>query len=525
MRQIPTRVIRTILLLSLTIGPTLIFGNGIQAELLANPISSSYSGDNAKAWLQSGVAAMGGEQRLRTIKTLKLKGDGHTYLLEQSERPEGPWIVNYEEISELRDLENGMLRQTVSSRGPAAGPPITSITSEGMMFSYLAGAQARPFRSLPTDGEWLAVSPERVLLVALAAEGLHSEADTMLQGVSHHVVAFNWQSETVRIFMNANTSLPTAIETIRAYPFDSFWGVWVDVRTRIYLSFWTLEPGGLHYPRQWDTERNGQPYKSFAITDLDLNPAIPADSFVVPANVRLALSSRKATTIEEQPLGRPDRPALDMATNVVQIPGSWNVVLVRQSDGVVVLEAPISSGYSAKVIAEVERRFPNLPIKCAITTSDAWPHIGGVREYVARGIPVYALDLNRPILDRLVSAQHHSVPDLLARSPRKANFRVVAQKTIIGTGTNRLEIYPIHTETGERMLMVYLPEHQLLYGSDLVQGAQADGSFFMPQYLSELMDAVKREGLSVQTVFAMHTAPTPWSKITAAVAKASAAKE
>jgi hypothetical protein len=111
------------------------------------------------------------------------------------------------------------------------------------------------------------------------------------------------------------------------------------------------------------------------------------------------------------------------------------------------------------------------------------------------------------------------------RSPRKAKLRVVAQKTIIGTGANRLELYPIHTETGERMLMVYLPEHQLLYGSDLVQGAQADGSFFMPQYLSELMDAVKREGLSVKTVFAMHAGPTSWAKIIAAVANASAAKK
>jgi hypothetical protein len=47
------------------------------------------------------------------------------------------------------------------------------------------------------------------------------------------------------------------------------------------------------------------------------------------------------------------------------------------------LEAPIGSGYSEKVIAEVEKRFPNTPIKAVITTSDAWPHLRGVREYVA----------------------------------------------------------------------------------------------------------------------------------------------
>ena len=378
-------------------------------------------------------------------------------------------------------------------------------------------------QSLPGDDEWIALSPERVLLTALTSGDLHSEGDTTLQGVQHHVVGFNWQSEAVRIFINANTSLPTAIETVRAYTYDSFWGVWGDVRTRTYLSFWTLEPGGIHYPRQWDTERNGQSYKSFAISDLAFNPVIPADSFAVPANVRQAFVSRKPTTIEERPLGRPDRPALELAPNVVLIPGSWNVALVRQPDGVVVIEATISSGYSAKVIEEVQRRFPGAPIKAVISTSDSWPHIGGVREYIARGVPVYALDLNRPILERLVTAPHRIAPDLLARSPRKQNFRIVAQKTIVGAGANRLELYPIRTETGERMLMVYLPEHKLLYGSDLVQGAQPDGSFFMPQYLSELMNAVKREGLSINILFAMHTGPTAWDKITAAVANASAA--
>lgn len=520
MRKIPWPVILTITLSVSAIAQTSV----VQSLLLHSSVSgfepADSSDDKAKLWLQSAVEAMGGDERLRAIKTLSLKGSGHTNLLEQSERPEGPWIVSYEEINELRDLEGRRLRQTVITRGAAAGPEITSITAEGKATSYIAGAQPAPFRSAPANDEWLALSPERVLLTALAAADLHSESDTVLQGSPHHVVAFSWQDEPVRIFLNANTSLPTAVESIRAYPYDSFWGVWGDVRTRTYLSFWTLEAGGLRYPRQWDVERNGQPYKSFAATDLRFNSPLPTDSFTIPDNVRRAFESRKPTTIDERPLGRPDRPAQEIAPNVVQIPGSWNITLVRQVDGLVILEAPISSGYSAKVIAEAERRFPNVPIKAVVSTSDSWPHIGGVREYVARGIPVYALDLNRPILERLISAPYHIAPDALARTPRKPNFRVVSQRTVIGTGANRLELYPVRTETGERMIMVYLPEHKLLYGSDLVQGPGPDGSFFMPEYLSELMDAAKRERLSVNSVFAMHAGLTPWTKITEAVLKA-----
>ena len=50
-----------------------------------------------------------------------------------------------------------------------------------------------------------------------------------------------------------------------------------------------------------------------------------------------------------------------------------------------------------------------------------------------------------------------------------------------------------------------------------------DGSFFMPEYLAELVEAVGRERLTVSAVFAMHTGVTPWSAIEAAVAKANAA--
>jgi hypothetical protein len=60
--------------------------------------------------------------------------------------------------------------------------------------------------------------------------------------------------------------------------------------------------------------------------------------------------------------------------------------------------------------------------------------------------------------------------------------------------------------------MVYLPEHQLLYGSDPFQKNQ-DGTYFYPQTVSELMDAVAREHLDVKTFFMMHVGPTPWTDL------------
>jgi hypothetical protein len=99
-----------------------------------------------------------------------------------------------------------------------------------------------------------------------------------------------------------------------------------------------------------------------------------------------------------------------------------------------VLEAPISSGYSARLIAEAERRFPGVPI---------------------------------------------------------------------------MEIYPIRGETSEGQMMVYFPEHKLLYGSDVFQKLP-DGKYFYDQTISEVAAAVEREHLAVETFFMMHMGLTPW---------------
>jgi hypothetical protein len=61
-------------------------------------------------------------------------------------------------------------------------------------------------------------------------------------------------------------------------------------------------------------------------------------------------------------------------------------------------------------------------------------------------------------------------------------------------------------------MMIYLPEHRLLYTSDLFS-LLPDGSAFLPQFVQEMIDTVKREGLEVKETVGMHYDVTPWQKI------------
>ena len=465
---------------------------------------------NAEDLLLMAITAMGGEQKLRDLNTMHLKMIGHRNLLEESERPEGPYIVDYQQTDEWRDLEHGNWRQEVHRRNVLEEDATTIIVADG------AAAQKAERDEVPASPEQLQLandaltkSPERVLLNGLASRDLKRLPDLIMQGVPHHLVQFTHDRTALRIYLNSETHLPTAVEWTVAYPYGLFWSVWGDVTTRVYYSLWWLQDG-IHYPLQMDTIRNGLPDRSDVITKGEFNPTPPGDAFTISAASAQAFAARARVTADDRPLGSAARPVQEPAPGIVIIPGPWNTTLIHQSDGIVVLEAPISSGYSGRVLLESERRFPGVPVKAVITTSDAWPHIGGVREYVARGIPVYVLDRTVPLIQRLIAAPHTQYPDSLAKSPRRPVFREVKTKTIIGMGPNRIEIFPLHGETSERQLMVYFPEHKLLYGSDAFQQLP-DGKYFIPQTVSEVADAVAREHLAVDQFYMMHMRLTPWN--------------
>jgi len=362
--------------------------------------------------------------------------------------------------------------------------------------------------------ERLELGPERLLLTALAAPDLAVAPDSSLHGIPQHAVTFTWRGKRAQLRIDAHDDVPSALDVVD----EDTYGIWGQVKTTTYYSLWTLLPGGVRYPLQIDREWNGVSKSSATITKIAVNQNGDPAQLSIAEDVKTAFAGLPAVSGIPALTFDPSK-AAELAPGVIQFRGSWNVGFVRQPDGLVVIEAPITSSYSAAVLAEAEKRYPGVPVKAVITTSDAWPHLGGVREYVARGIPVYACDLNRPILERLLKADYSAHPDGLARTPRAPKFTWVTSKTTIGNGDTRLEIYPAHGENGERMLFVYVPAAKLLYSSDDIQKMRT-GEFFMPEYLYEVRDAIARYRLDVTRIFGMHVGPTPWSEIEAAIVKA-----
>jgi len=376
---------------------------------------------------------------------------------------------------------------------------------------YRSGKQSQPlpgsiWHALP---EHLQQEPVRLLLTANHAAHLRYAGPEMLHGTLHTNLAFDVDGQTWQLLLDPVTHLPDALQRTRT--FDDFWYVWGDVSERIDYDNWILVDG-IHYPSTSVEERNGKVWRSTQVLTLTINGSLPAGLFDTshPRPTGASTVSRW-----ERPFDGKNPVAL--APGITLYPGAWNTTLIRQDDGVVVLEAPISPVYTAGLLDWAKQRYPDLPIKAVLATSDSWPHAAGVREAVARHLPVYALDLNLPLLQRLIDAPHRIHPDDLQRQPASPQWHTVAGRTVIGDGPRRIELYPLRGADTGRQYMVYFPASKLLYASDTLVLDAKSGALYQPELMAEVIQAVERAHLDVRTVFAMHQGPTSWEHVVALV--------
>jgi hypothetical protein len=340
----------------------------------------------ARQIVERSARAIGGLDTLRAVGAVRTVEEGIEYLVSVGDPRSAPAAMA-ETITTLRRMAPVGLRQTTVTRTAMNNQDFTHtiVASD----SVVAGSA---FEAAQV-GEAMALTPDRVLLTALGAPDLAARRDSVIDGVAHHVVEFHWMDARVQIGIDAATGFPDAIRLVRAYPGFVFWSLWGDMTFDTRWSGWTLEANGVWYPRQRLVTLNGEPLRRFVVTAIDANPAAPPDSFAIADSVRARLSgvAHSAPAMPE-----PTLTPVTLSDGIVLFKGYYQSALVREKDGLVILDASQSNAKSRAVLAQAERLFPGVPIAAVVTTASAWMQIGGVREYVSRGIPIYALDVNVP---------------------------------------------------------------------------------------------------------------------------------
>lgn len=470
-----------------------VFGNQVQAQETSTTC--------ARTTVENSIEAYGGPEVLNSLHSLKIKALGQRLMREQSERPEGPFIPDYFEIDIEKDLDKNQLKYSKESK--SFGYNLTYLVND----SLVGRDMNHSGRWFPVPGSLemdMALSPERLLQTALEAKDLHCEQDTLLQHIPHQKLAFLHQGRPVNIYINKNTGLVTALETTSEVKSNNY-HIWGDIPVSIYYSMYGLEKNKLIYPRQMDIYLNGELSENISVTSLEQNPGFEEELSFPEASKELLLKYYGRDL--SAPLAA-DK-AIEEVRDLFIIPGSWFTSVIKQEDGLVILEAPISSSFSEQIIDFAHKKFPGQKIRAVVNTSGAWPHIGGLRPFIAEELPVYHSALNSDLLKKLASAEFSTHPDRQQKLQKQLNSKPVSEKIVLGKGKNQMIIYPINSEASEGMMMVYFPKHKLLYTSDLVQSIDPEAEPLFREYWQEILNAIEREQLQVEKIFGMHLGPTP----------------
>ncbi|MGE0554260.1 MAG: hypothetical protein AB7R55_12600 [Gemmatimonadales bacterium] len=177
-----------------------------------------------------------------------------------------------------------------------------------------------------------------------------------------------------------------------------------------------------------------------------------------------------------------------------------------QRDTVFLFDATTGEWRSRADSALIATLFPGARAMVLVVTDLAWPHIDGVRFWVARGATIVAHELAKPFLTQLVERRWTLAPDLLARQPRPLRVRTTRSGLDLAGGAVRVR--PIDGTASEGALMVAVPSASFLWAGDYIQTVDTPS-----QYAIEVVRAVEREGLAPTRTAAQHLPLTPWPAV------------
>lgn len=457
----------------------------------AQPLSATEQVARAEALI--GASAFAGPARYAHATVT-----GHVWLLEQSGDLEGGWLRLALRGEADVDLIEGRADVTQTVTMPAMDNAPWSnwrVRLSPSSASMLAPNANDEWRSAPRQIE-RAAARYRDLFPALLLRGAREASD--ITRTAPNAVAFTRAGDRVTLRFGAAGALE-GFDLETSFPEDMMLSSWGRTVIRGEYGFWWRDASGAVQPRQLTLTHNGRPWMLLELSSFTLSAEAPA-SFGAPFN---EAATPPARAIDDFPFSTRHE---QIAPGVRVYYGAWNIVVVEQRDGLVVLDAPISPGYSRALLQQIEQDFPGKRVRAVVTTSTAWPHAGGIAEYARRGIRIYGTTQSEPLVNALTQAA----------GVRRVDFRAVENGDTLGHGANALTFRLAPGPELDGMLFAQVGDTGLIWASDALQ--LENETRLAPharQYAAELLQAVCAHARPDARFVAMHTNVVPLQSVAA----------
>jgi hypothetical protein len=297
-----------------------------------------------------------------------------------------------------------------------------------------------------------------------------------------------------RLFIDEKSGYPVKLDRVEPHY------LWGQVHVEFVYSTWELFDG-VHLPGGVFRLADGIPDITRVFSSVRLAPR-DSVSLRLPAGPPMGFAVAPFLVPS-----RPDTMRVSATTFVLANPGYRESVTLAH-DTVFVFDATQGDGRAREDAKWIETLFPGRHPIVVVVTDLAWPHVAGVRYWVAQGATIVSHRAARPFLQRVVDRRWTLNPDALerARVGHPLRFRAVSDSTSMGDGA--IALFPIDGVATEVALAAFVRKDSFLWASDYIQDLTAPS-----QYVDEVVSAVTRFGFRPRTVAAEHTGITDWTKV------------
>ncbi|HLJ87267.1 MAG TPA: hypothetical protein VKZ53_10615 [Candidatus Angelobacter sp.] len=157
---------------------------------------------------------------------------------------------------------------------------------------------------------------------------------------------------------------------------------------------------------------------------------------------------------------------------------------------------------------QIRNLFPGQHKINVVVTDFAWPHVGGVRYWVAQGATIIAHKAEKPVLQNIVDRRWTLKPDELEQHRASAKFKFVGLDSPQQFAGGAITMIPIDGIGSEVALAAFVAADRFLWASDYIQDTSAPAA-----YTTDVWNAVQRAGFKPERFAAEHVALNQWEVI------------
>ena len=299
-----------------------------------------------------------------------------------------------------------------------------------------------------------------------------------------------------RLYFDPKTGFPVKLDTQERHY------LWGQVHVEYQYSLWG-KVGEMHVPRASFRVVDGateitQTIGSMELISHDEAPAlrVPDPLPPVPDQLPMFLQAIPPDTVGVGP------------DTYLLVNRGYTEAVALIDDAVYVFEATQNEERARLDHEWVQKLFPGDHPIVVVVTDLAWPHIAGVRYWVAQSATIVSHRNSEDFLRQVVERRWTMDPDLLEERRDKVTFRFKGIDALHELADGRVQLFPIDGIGSEGAIVAYLPEADFLWASDFIQRADEPTA-----YATEVWQAVQRVGVAPKQTAAQHLPLTPWETI------------